>query len=528
MNIALKPVAMPASGDPQESNLAENSKEQLPDVESALPPSGDEAVDPNARPAVFRWLAQEILFILTATMTIAMPSFLQGSILIAAPAIQKALSMTTVEVTWMMASSSLTSGSFMLFFGKIADMFGRRSIMLIGLFLTSFLSLAAGFSKNALTLNILNGVIGLVAAFMIPSAQGILGSVYEQPSKRKNYAFACYSSGNHLGFTFSAILSGIVTQAFGWSASFWLIAIIYLVVAVVSCFTVPIDTSDKLPLGMKSLKEFDFVGALLTIVGIGLFSAGISTGPSAPDGWKTPYILVFIILGPLLLATFVWWEYRFEYPLLPMNVWRDREFNLLLIILLLAFLSFPALYFFTSLFLQHLFGYSALRTAVCLLPSAFTGLLVNTLAGNLLHRVSNKLLMAIGATGFTLAFLLVALQRSGDSYWALTFPALILVVVGTDFEFNVVNMYVVSSLPKSQQSIASSIFQTTIKLATVIGTGVCTAIFDSVSLKISTGGYYANDPYEPYAFIFWFSFILSFISLLVIPFLKIKTQGNAV
>jgi len=89
-------------------------------------------------------------------------------------------------------------------------------------------------------------------------------------------------------------------------------------------------------------------------------------------------------------------------------------------------------------------------------------------------------------------------------------------------------MYVVSSLPKSQQSIASSIFQTTIKLATVIGTGVCTAIFDSVSANMSTSGYYANDPYEPYAFIFWFSFILSFTSLLIIPFLKIKTQGHAV
>jgi len=62
------------------------------------------------------------------------------------------------------------------------------------------------------------------------------------------------------------------------------------------------------------------------------------------------------------------------------------------------------------------------------------------LAGSLLHKVSNKLLMAIGAAGFTIAFLLVAVQRFGDSYWEFTFPALVLVVVGTDFEFNVVNV----------------------------------------------------------------------------------------
>jgi len=192
--------------------------------------------------------------------------------------------------------TSLTSGSFMLFFGKIADMFGRRNIMIIGLFLTAFFSLAAGFSTNALTLNILNGVIGLVAAFMIPSAQGILGSVYDQPSKRKNYAFACYSSGNHLGFTFSAILSGVVTQAFGWSASFWLIAIMYFIVAIVSCFTVPMDDSEKLPLNMKSLKQFDFVGAILTIAGIGLFSAGIRYEGGLQANQSPPILTWFLLV----------------------------------------------------------------------------------------------------------------------------------------------------------------------------------------------------------------------------------------
>jgi len=175
-------------------------------------------------------------------------------------------------------TDSLTSGSFLLFFGKVADMFGRRGILLTSLFLFAVLALGTGFSRDALTLDVLNGVMGLTSASIIPSAQGILGSIYDKPSKRKNYAFACFTSGNHLGFVFSSIFSGIATQFFRWPASFWLLAIIYLIVAIIACFTVPVDDSEKLPLSIESLKQFDILGAALTVGGIGLFAAGIRYG----------------------------------------------------------------------------------------------------------------------------------------------------------------------------------------------------------------------------------------------------------
>ena len=88
-------------------------------------------------------------------------------------------------------------------------------------------------------------------------------------------------------------------------------------------------------------------------------------------------------------------------------------------------------------------------------------------------------------------------------------------------------MYVVSSLSKSQQSVASSVFQTVIKLATVVGLGICAAIFASVSEHPAATGYHAQDPFEPYAALFWFATAVSFVSLLLVPFLNIKTQGVA-
>jgi MFS family permease len=170
---------------------------------------------------------------------------------------------------------SLTSGSFLLFFGKLADMFGRRSMFLASLFLFAAFALGTGFSQDALTLIILNGVMGLMCALAVPPCQGILGSIYEKPSRRKNLAFASFSAGNPLGFVFGTIFSGIATQLFGWRAPFWLLAIIYLIVAIIAGFTVPVDDSDKLPLTVDSFKQFDVIGAALIIGGIGLFSTAL-------------------------------------------------------------------------------------------------------------------------------------------------------------------------------------------------------------------------------------------------------------
>ncbi|KAJ4308165.1 hypothetical protein N0V94_009469 [Neodidymelliopsis sp. IMI 364377] len=373
--------------------------------------------------------------------------------------------------------------------------------------------------------------MGLASASAIPSAQGAMGSIYDRPSKRKNYAFACFSAGNHLGFVFSSIFSGIAAHLLSWRASFWLLAIIYLVVSVGACFVCPADDMRTPRVTLKLLKQFDFVAVVLATTGIALFATGISIGPDAPNKWRTPYVIAFLVVGIVLLAAFIWWESRFQYPLMPMSIWRDRDFCLLLGILLLGFGSFTAMFFFCCLYLQDLFGYSSLITAVCLLPAAVSGVVVNIFAGRLLHRISNKLLMGIGACAFVIAFMLVALQRSGDSYWAFTFPALIIVVIGTDLEFNVVNvfylqMYVVSSLAKSEQSTASSVFQTTIKLAVTVGLGMFAAIFTSISERPSNSGYYAKDPYEPYAAVFWGAAVMSFISVLLVPFLQVKTQGH--
>lgn len=257
-----------------------------------------------------------------------------------------------------------------------------------------------------------------------------------------------------------------------------------------------------------------------------MFSASLSLGGDAPNSWKTPYVLVLLILGILAIIAFVVWENRFQYAMVPMNIWRDRNFSLLLSIMLLGFLAFPVMIFWISLYMQRVLHFSALITAVHMLPMAIMGILVNIVAAIILQKVSNKLLMGIGACSYVISFLLVALQRHGDSYWAFIFPALILCVVGADFEFNVANMYVLSTLPPYRQSIAGSIFQTVSKLCVAMGYGIATAIFNAVSANPSKSGYYANDPVEPYAATFWFSMSTAVVGVALVPLLTIGTQGH--
>ena len=184
--------------------------------------------------------------------------------------------MTTAEITWMISANTLAAGAFLLFFGRLADSFGQRTQFICSLFGFSVVTLGAGFSRTPITMDVLNGLAGLMSASAVPPAVGALGVAYHQPSKRKNYAFACFSAGNPLGYVFGSISSGIAARIFDWRASFWLLAIIYFLVTVLAIFSVPVDQTEKKPWNLETLKHFDMPGASLVVSGLGLFTCGLT------------------------------------------------------------------------------------------------------------------------------------------------------------------------------------------------------------------------------------------------------------
>ncbi|KAL2067626.1 hypothetical protein VTL71DRAFT_15722 [Oculimacula yallundae] len=475
------------------------------------------------RPECFKSTLQECLFVLTATMSIGMSSFLYGICTVITAPIGRDLHMSSAQITWINASSALSSGAFLLFFAKVADTFGRRSLLVFATGAFSVGSLITGFATNAMYMDVMCGVLGLFSAAAVPPAVGILGAAYANPCKRKNYAFACFSAGNPVGFVMGTLFSGVASNIFNWRASFFLLAIIYAVFFVAALWTVPKTQDGFEKVEWATVKRFDLVGVGLSITGIVLFCASLTIGGDAPQGWSTGYVIAMLVLGLVLMVGFVGWEAVYKYPLMPLHVWKDKNFSLINIIVLFGFLSFNVSAFWISLYMQNVLRFSSLKVAIHLLPMAVSGILVNVVAGAVLHKINNKILTGIGALAYLGSALLLATMKADSSYWAFIFPFLVLSVIGADLEFNVANMYVMSSLPPAQQSVAGGIFNTVLKVCSAVGLGISETIYSAES----SGHAALQTNIRPYTMVFWFCVAGSGVACLFVPWLSIGTQGHS-
>ncbi|KAJ9650453.1 hypothetical protein H2198_010246 [Neophaeococcomyces mojaviensis] len=483
------------------------------------------ASDPHgARPTCFKNLLSECLFVLTTAFAIGQTAMLTGALVVTSASIQEGLEMSNSEVTWLMAGCTLTSGAFLLFFGRVADVFGRRMLLIYSMAAFTIFMLIIGFSQSAIMAEVFLALSGISCASVVPPAIGKLGAIYEKPSRRKNRAFACFSAGNPIGFVLGALIGGIATQIASWRAPFFVIAVIYFFLTIAAWFTTPQDVEQSLGgLNLATLKQMDWLGAFLAVAGIAMFTAAFTLAPDAGHGWASSYVIALLVVGVVLISAFLWWQSVFKYPLMPLRVWRDRNFSLLVASLCLGFYGFNGNLFWTALGWRRSYGDSPLTVAVKMLPAAIGGMIVNLVAALLMHRVSNKLLSIVAAFATVSASALLSATSKNITYWALFFPAQLLSVIGADFAFCVTNLYVMSSLPPEQQSVAGGMFQTVTRLASTVGLGVATTVF------AATGGdtdVSANVPWRPYQATFWVSLVGAVLGLALTPFLTIGRQGH--
>ena len=127
---------------------------------------------------------------------------------------------------------------------------------------------------------------------------------------------------------------------------------------------------------------------------------------------------------------------------MPLHIWRDRNFSLVNIVALVGFMSFTTNAFWLSLYMQNVLRYSPLTLAIHLLPQAIGGIIMNIIAGLILHKVNNQLLAGIGSLSYLCAAILLTTMKEDSSYWAFTFHALLLSVIGADLRFNVANVHI--------------------------------------------------------------------------------------
>ncbi|KAK9447550.1 major facilitator superfamily domain-containing protein [Limtongia smithiae] len=475
-------------------------EEKVEDTTTTERGSDDVDVDPEARPAVFHSTFQEVVCIAVLALAPAMNSANQGSLLIVLPHVGEYFGIEGSQLSWILNSYSLVAGATMLIFARLSDMLGRKRALLTSFVWYAVFSLIEGFVKSDIVFDVLRGLQAFAGAAAAPAAVGILGVIYPE-GRRKNRVVAMFAAGAPMGFVLGMTASGICTTFLGWKALLFFLAIVYGVLAVAGAFVIPSDATafavanrlvraaggkEIVPerrtwrTSMQLLRSLDFIGAGLSFVGLAMFVFALSASGGAAQGWRTPYVIGVLIAGVAIVGLFIVWEHYAKSPLMPMFIWRCPGFAVCMATVFCGWMVFQGgLLYFVPLAFQNIRKYTVLESVLHLLPQNLSGMLTCFVAANIMHVVPGRIIMVIAMVAFLIGALLWATQPYGMSYWAMTFPALIVVPIGCDLAYNVASQFAMSVVPPALKSTAGGVFVVMTQLAASVGVAASTAVVTS-------------------------------------------------
>lgn len=234
---------------------------------------------------------------------------------------------------WPSTSLSLAVTSTLLTFGRLTDMFGGYAVYIAGAGWLTISSILCGVSQSWLVLVIFRALQGLGLAAFLPSGVMILGKTY-RPGPRKNFVFSIYGACAALGFFIGIFFSGLCSQYLSWRWYFFIGAILSAITTLSSIFYIPRDFKET----RGNEVTMDWAGCILSVSGAVLFVFAIADSSYAPQGWRTPYILVCFVLGVLLLGALAYVEgWVVHNPLLPGDIFAVKYMKPLVIALLFLY-----------------------------------------------------------------------------------------------------------------------------------------------------------------------------------------------
>jgi MFS family permease len=285
------------------------------------------------RPEKFGSAWQEVGFIFSVTMSQLLTEYFVSGFVVLVPTVTQALDIPATSATWPASAFSLVVSSFLIPFGRLADIYGGFPVYLAGIAWTALWALIGGFSQNELMLDFCRAIQGLGPAAYLPASLNLLGCYY-RPGPRKNLVFSVYGSMAPLGFFIGIFFAGVAGQYAGWRWYFFIGAILTALTTVVAYLTIPSDYQERKNNGVK----MDWLGSATVVCGLILVVFAITQSSHASNGWATPYIPVTLILGVLILGGAFYIEgWVAEQPLLPFEVFRIKYMRPFILGLLFAY-----------------------------------------------------------------------------------------------------------------------------------------------------------------------------------------------
>ena len=334
---------------------------------------------------------------------VAFMDFVDASIVnVALPSIRRDLHFTVQGLQWVPSAYLLTYGGFMLLGGRAADLLGRRRVLVAGTVVIGVASLIGGFAGDSGVLIGARLAQGFGAALMLPSALSFLTTSF-QDGRERHTALSVWAAVAGLSSAAGVLCGGLLTQGPGWR---WV-----MFVNPIACLLLlgPIFSLLNGERGHARASSFDVPGAVLATGGMLLLVFALVKAPS--QGWGSARTIGELAGAIVLLALFVLNESRSREPLLPLSILRVRGLAAADATQLIAFAGFATMFFFLTLYMQNVLGYSPVKTGLAYLPLCVAIGIAAGGAGQLLSRVGTRPVIAVGA-----------LITAGGVYWLSRIP----------------------------------------------------------------------------------------------------------
>ncbi|HVA90124.1 MAG TPA: MFS transporter [Chloroflexota bacterium] len=386
---------------------------------------------------------------------------------VALPSIQRGLHYSREDLQWVVNIYVLLFGGFLLLGGRAGDLWGRRRLFMIGMALFTGASLFGGLAQNGGWLVAARAAQGLGGAIISPVAFAIVTSLFPEGAQR-NKAVGIYGALAGFGGALGVLLGGILTSSFGWQWVLFVNVPIGIVAIVLSPIFIPESH------GAGGRESFDLLGALSVTAGLVALVYGVVKAPD--KGWTSGTTIGSFILAAVLLAAFLVIETHSPTPLVRLGIFRIRSLAVANGLGFLAGLVIFGMFFFLSLYLQIVLGYSPLKTGFSYLPLALMIIFTAGLASVIVTRIGFKLILAFGMLLSTLGlFLFTRIPVSGN-YATDILPGMLLVAAGLGFVFVPLSIAAVAGVTPSEVGLASGLINASQQVGGAIGLAILSTI----------------------------------------------------
>ena len=382
---------------------------------------------------------------------------------VALPSIQADLEMSDADLQWIVNAYTLVFGGFLLLGGRAGDLVGRKRIFLVGVVIFTVASLLNGLATSSEMLIICRGVQGLGAALIAPAALSIITTTFAEGAERAK-AMSVWAGIAVGGAAVGLLLGGILVDAFSWPWIFYVNVPVGIAVFVASLRLVP-ESKDE-----KAHKSFDLLGAVTVTSGLLILVYAIVKAQE--KGWGSAHTLVIGGLALALLAAFLVIERRSIEPLVRLSIFRVRTVRAANLAMFFVACGLFAMFFFTTLYMQRVLGYTPLEAGLAFLP--FTaGVIVGAgLSQALVPKVGARELPLIGMAMAIVGMLLFMRLQPGGSYVSDLLPGLILASIGMGLTFVPVTLIATSGIPDADAGLASGLYNTSQQIGGALGLAI--------------------------------------------------------